>query len=768
MHKGVLVERRFVIMEKGVAVKYKLSVLLGALLALSPAACGDSDDAKRCGDGTTQNGSECVANPVDCGDGTFEVNGRCVAVDPNDSQAPTTRISPDDGRVRDLPESVVLLSDELATIYYTVDGSEPTTASTSGIVAVSISGITDAVPVRFFAVDPAGNEEAQQSVAFTIDRSGPAAVTSLGTNVVDTTADVSWTNPGDADFAGILIVRNSAQTLGFAPEDGVFYAVGDSVGDGGVVVLSADASSVSDAMPGTLITYSAWAYDDLGNYSERRDAQAVVPLVPQLANISVDIASGVVTVNTQPANMTISGTTRPDINGAFVLNLKLENEAGRTMYGLKAKTSNLAGGTLGLPAFEGEATFRFGPRGLGNGSRRSRETRVTPVGNPTEFSFDIEILDNPVLIASNQIYDPEDIDIVSSASMGTGDGSQMQNHVTASGEEVIHTARNQPGVLFSSLKAKLPPEVFLIDPNFEGGQGNSASAIAVEVGAGAIFTGLNSGVHLRGSDGNGNGASPAVSSITLVRIDKITREITDELVLATDDSDLPTIRGLVLSKDQNVLAVLVGKINAFQSEIVFVNPATMTVIDTDPTVAGVQNLTLPGAGIVSAGAWSDASDTLYVGYKGVSRFGPLNLDNGIFGFIGDPVHRIEFATFSVADLGVNNAAPTNELLVRDGEIYILSQAGLTIIPEAGGEETVPNLENLVFEAAGIVFTPDGSGYYIAGPSDPGEQSQCLGGVLLDAATDTVIDFDGNAGNGITGLGDLCAAPFSQGLAITPY
>jgi hypothetical protein len=63
------------------------------------------------------------------------------------------------------PVSITLSANEPATIYYTMDGTPPTTASAVYTGALSTSVTTT---VRFFAVDAAGNTEAIKSATWTI------------------------------------------------------------------------------------------------------------------------------------------------------------------------------------------------------------------------------------------------------------------------------------------------------------------------------------------------------------------------------------------------------------------------------------------------------------------------------------------------------------------------------------------------------------------------------------------------------------------------
>src|SRR5205807_8073799 len=72
-----------------------------------------------------------------------------------DATPPTVTANPAGGLYQ-APQSVVLTASEPATIYYTTDGSAPTTRSTSGSTPVTVS-VANSLTLNYFAVDPAGN-----------------------------------------------------------------------------------------------------------------------------------------------------------------------------------------------------------------------------------------------------------------------------------------------------------------------------------------------------------------------------------------------------------------------------------------------------------------------------------------------------------------------------------------------------------------------------------------------------------------------------------
>lgn len=126
-----------------------------------------------------------------CGDnsaGTVDPDAMPAGPDAaaTDTTAPTTTASPPGGVGFDVPQAVTLTADEAATIYYTTDGTTPTTASPSGASPLEVTGITAGQPLQFFAVDAAGNTEAVKSEAYTLDRGYTISIADPTSNPVVT------------------------------------------------------------------------------------------------------------------------------------------------------------------------------------------------------------------------------------------------------------------------------------------------------------------------------------------------------------------------------------------------------------------------------------------------------------------------------------------------------------------------------------------------------------------------------------------------------
>lgn len=73
-----------------------------------------------------------------------------------------------------------------AKIYYTLDGSTPTTSSSLYSSALTISESTD---LKFFAVDAAGNVEVTQTISYTIDKIAPTTACNILSDATIATTD---------------------------------------------------------------------------------------------------------------------------------------------------------------------------------------------------------------------------------------------------------------------------------------------------------------------------------------------------------------------------------------------------------------------------------------------------------------------------------------------------------------------------------------------------------------------------------------------------
>jgi hypothetical protein len=143
--------------------------------------------------------------------------GESVTIDmgstppPADTTAPVLTITA--GGTFTGTKSVTMSVNETATIYYTLDGSTPTTSSDVYSSPLSISATTT---LKAFARDTAGNSSAVQTVTYTLDTTQPADttapnnVTNLAySNLAATSLTLTWTASSSSDVASYDVFNGS-------------------------------------------------------------------------------------------------------------------------------------------------------------------------------------------------------------------------------------------------------------------------------------------------------------------------------------------------------------------------------------------------------------------------------------------------------------------------------------------------------------------------------------------------------------------------------
>lgn len=292
-------------------------------------------------------GAGCGGTSGECADGTYRFKDRCYAVDPNDTTPPVVSVSPTT-RTRFVGD-VRLTTDEPATIYYTTDDTVPTVGSPSEPENVVVPDVADDGVIQFFAVDLAGNTSEVVRQTWVVDREGPPAPRPFAVALAGAARSVTWTNPTAGDLAGVMIARVEGPLV--APEAGRTYAVGDVIGPGITVVsvgpATAGTAGTFDeslaAGPG-MVRYAAWSYDDLGNYGATAADHELIAIPAQTGKISVNAATGVVSVPMAPANIGLTGTATFDA-GTLTVTLSVQNRTTRPLFAPKIVLSNPTGST---------------------------------------------------------------------------------------------------------------------------------------------------------------------------------------------------------------------------------------------------------------------------------------------------------------------------------------------------------------------------------------------------------------------------------------
>lgn len=116
-------------------------------------------------------GSTVLGTSLTISQGTLIVDNLTIggtALPPGDTTPPKTTANPSGGSFT-AAITVQLAVNETATIYYTTDGSTPTTASTvySGLIPINAT-----TTLKYFARDSAGNSETTKSAIYTINAGG--------------------------------------------------------------------------------------------------------------------------------------------------------------------------------------------------------------------------------------------------------------------------------------------------------------------------------------------------------------------------------------------------------------------------------------------------------------------------------------------------------------------------------------------------------------------------------------------------------------------
>lgn len=102
------------------------------------------------------------------------------------------------------------------------------------------------------------------------DLTAPAPVTNLQSTADYDSTNLQWTNPGDSDFADILIVRSLNAPASSNPVNGQTYRSGASLGNGFVVYAgNAETFTQTNQEEGLTYHYSVFARDHSGNYSPK-------------------------------------------------------------------------------------------------------------------------------------------------------------------------------------------------------------------------------------------------------------------------------------------------------------------------------------------------------------------------------------------------------------------------------------------------------------------------------------------------------------------
>lgn len=217
------------------------------------------------------------------------LGGETVTIDtgttpPADTTAPILTISPAGGNFAST-QGVTMTTNETADIYYTLDGSTPTTASTKYTAPLSLSATTT---LKAFARDTAGNSSTVQTVTFTKDVTAPA----------DTTAPIVTASPAAGTYTSAQTVTLSANETAT-----IYYTTNGTTPTTASSVYSAPISI------GATMTIQYMARDTAGNQSAPVAATYTIN-IPQADTTAplLTITPAATFTDTQTVNMSVNET----------------------------------------------------------------------------------------------------------------------------------------------------------------------------------------------------------------------------------------------------------------------------------------------------------------------------------------------------------------------------------------------------------------------------------------------------------------------------
>ncbi|MFZ4859881.1 MAG: chitobiase/beta-hexosaminidase C-terminal domain-containing protein [Desulfuromonadaceae bacterium] len=192
-----------------------------------------------------------------------------------DTTAPATVASPT-GAAFGTVQNVTLSASEAATVYYSLDGTDPSIGGAntkSGVSPVNFQLGAGMTVLKFFAIDSAGNREAIKSTNFTIDLASPTisvtspALTSFG---LLTTKTLSW----KSDETGTFIVElGGSGVIG----SGLQIATGTATANT-VVNQSIKGTQLSFTTPTPLWIYVTDQFGHTGSFSTNLSMKPLVTI----------------------------------------------------------------------------------------------------------------------------------------------------------------------------------------------------------------------------------------------------------------------------------------------------------------------------------------------------------------------------------------------------------------------------------------------------------------------------------------------------------
>ncbi|MCE9574779.1 MAG: chitobiase/beta-hexosaminidase C-terminal domain-containing protein [Deltaproteobacteria bacterium] len=619
------------------------------------------------------------------------------AAPPGDVAAviPNTTISPKGQVVRS--RDITLTADVAATIYYTLDGTEPTTASANGASPATVTLPPGGAVVRYFAVSSTGGTETSKSETFTVDRLGPQAIDNLQAVATGPDIALTWTNPTAPGFTDVVLVRTS-DVAATVPTDFAALAVGDSVGPGTVVYVGPGTSFTHAAAGAGSSTYVAWARFANGVYAEGRTASAYVEPPAQLATISIDITGATGTVTTQPGAYTLSIA---NVSNATAGQVTFDVTATTTLRGITfapklvqkdltitddTSIDLVADGTLGTTGTTKVVALGTALPAAGT---LTRTVTMTTTGTGT-ITFDVEVVHSPGVFSPtwNTVIEATyggafadfgstvEIDALPTPTPWENSADQYGQYrglIVSPDGRWIYAGQRASGkiVKLDATTGQLIGGTDLA-PAVAGNR--VSTEVTLDPSGHRLYVVFNDGMH--GGARTATTATlpapqPTTVSSYLLEIDPATMTEVGRMSLQTDVQALHVARNFALSRDGRVAAVpLSGAYSdADDAGVGVIDLSAMTLRDGDSATAGTQLVATPGRRPSRcAFTWTAAS---------------VVCANSGYSSTGDRVTVIDTATLAASEAD------------QDGEPTTSTQRYKTLVPLTDGTVALAGVEDAV-------------------------------------------------------------------------
>jgi len=519
-----------------------------------------------------------------------------------------------------------------------------------------------------------------------------------------------------------------------------------------------------------------------GHYSTTPATDSLdVPIPKQIGQIEIHspTSAPTVVVTLDPLYAKLSGTAAYDAVNGLTLSLTVENRAARLVYNQKAILEGVsdAAATVATDGKmpDGRQVAYYGPAGMDVAAQATRDLVLTgALGSVDPIVIDLEIASNAAFYAGEDYA-------TSSLVLHDLSGATDGNGLLLGGSSVFDTIGYQPGV------GSPQPGVFAPDGRtYYAGSRNmpyvttidmaTMTAVAgTDLSKGATGVGFTSGVLLSPDgqflyaavttgghrfDGAGNGNPDLETTkrdVDFVQIDRATMTevgrvslLADAALTPDNNNHYPKAGDPAMTPDGARAVVPVHGTGM----IWIVDLATMKLVDTDAATAGDQGIDV-------------SATTTYLRLAAVSPDGKQAYVGSSHDF--ESVIVVDLTTFATSTIQSTSTAGAHGYgwsaltFGPDGKLYMArpypqgGETGFSIYDPATQTYKDPLPTDLDFR--GVGFAPDGATFYVIDRADFLH--------VLDAATGTQVDVDGDAVNGITSFATL-GVDEGHSVGVTPF